>query len=509
MEDNNKPRIQPLDIPEIRIYLAQFLSKQSQIACIRVSRDWYASFQPQLWSSVRVVRGAGSPTLALAQANASFIRQLELRTHDPTWLVELTCPSLTHLCVSRPLRPSQAEILFIHRHKDTLRTLVVSSIQDRVGDQIWTTFAGCHRLESLTIRGAMIEPSQWPTVWKLWSRLKELSLSQGVYFRRNAAHSADTAMPWCDLSSSSPSTIQKLELTVRNGMTVPDQITLLGHCPALRSLTWSLPRGALSYQPLQSLVEFQSQEHSPGLVALHLHGEHYGENELLSFLNLRRDGPLIELSLKNGHFGIASWQVLQSTRLACLETLEVLHLRGCEDVTETMAQDMLCSLPKLKEFSAPRILSRDMEHDPRPWACRRSLLHLHLSFVLTSKESQRLVFSRLAELEQLQVLKFGRETGLDLIDDVIVAVRLPTEEGAFGVDLRLQHGLDLLAPLKELQEFTVEVEQKMGNQEIDWMVKNWPSLKIVQGELNAAPETAASLVQRLDMANINHTAYYQ
>jgi len=121
------------------------------------------------------------------------------------------------------------------------------------------------------------------------------------------------------------------------------------------------------------------------------------------------------------------------------------------------------------------------------------LLHLHVGIGMESQDKQRLMFARLAGLEHLQVLKLGSaqslsQKGLDLLE----------------ADLRLEHGLDLLDPLKELQEFGVEVHQTLSSEDVDWMIQHWPSLRIVRGQLNREMDTWSVLSLCLDNAQIEH-----
>ena len=277
-------------------------------------------------------------------------------------------------------------------------------------------------------------------------------------------------------------------------MPVADQMELVTHCPALRKLSWRLPSTAVRCMPMRHLVRFQSNRkgHSK-LLALKMDGNLYLEQDLVAFLTLERQVGLLELSLESSSFGRASWLALQSNAPSCLNTLQVLRLRGCMDVDGSMALEILCSLPNLKEFAAPLISSFDLEMDPRPWVCQRSLLHLHVGIGMESQDKQRLMFARLAGLEHLQVLKLGSaqslsQKGLDLLE----------------ADLRLEHGLDLLDPLKELQEFGVEVHQTLSSEDVDWMIQHWPSLRIVRGQLNREMDTWSVLSLCLDNAQIEH-----
>lgn len=491
MTDLHRSALHPLDIPEIRDYLSQFLTIQCLAACARVSRDWYKSFQYRVWASVTIVRSTQRPSVSDAQKNAPFIRKLDLRTHESSWFTDLTCPNLVDLTLARPIKKDRPEISFLQRHGPTLRTLNIGNISEQNGYQVWTALAeSCTRLQCLSVHVASIGRTQWPAIWKVWSKLDELNVAEGVYFQRK--NPSDTAMPWSDLGSQY-STITTLSLTVRRSMTTEDQIELVTHCPALRKLNWRLSSNAVRYAPMRHLVRLQNKEKSCSkLLALRMDGNLYPEQDLVAFITLTRQDGLLELSLESGSFGKTSWLALQSNVPNCLNTLQVLRLRGCMGVDGPMALEILCSLPMLKEFTAPLISSFDLDKDPRPWICNRSMLHLHLGIGLESRDKQGLVFARLAALKHLQVLKLGvqssNQKGVDLLD----------------VDLGLEHGLDLLDPLKELLEFGVEVHQSLSSTDVEWMIQHWPSLRIVRGQLNTETETRSSLSLSLDNAHIEH-----
>lgn len=502
MTSDQHPTMHPLDIPEIRDHLAQFLSSHTITVCARVSRDWHRSFHFRLWTSVKVVRGGLRPSVSEAKQHASFIRKLDIRTHNSSsWFTDLTLPNLTDLSLSRPIKQDQPEVLFLQRHGATLESLTLSSISDHCGDQVWTTLAtSCTRLRSLSVHGAWVEKTQWPAIWDLWSRLKVLELPQGVYLRHP---NLNEPMPWSDLGSHYLSTLTTLTLTLRNGMTVRDQIELVTHCPALKSLTWRLPMSAPVHKPLRSLVEFQSsKDHGSGLLVLKMDGGYYSEAELLLFLKMRRQESLVELSLQSGPFGTESWLALRSSHALCLSSLQVLHLRGCSFVDGPMVQDMLSCLSRLREFSAPQISSLDLEEDPRPWACQQSLQHLHLDFKLESRAAQRSVFVRLAGLQRLEVLKLGQQNHVPFQTLLQPSER---ERGqVLEVEIAVGQGLELLDPLKKLREFEMKVPQTLSSKEIEWMIQHWPALKTVRGQLNPDLEIQSFLSVTLDKARIEH-----
>ncbi|KAF9343603.1 hypothetical protein BGX26_005478, partial [Mortierella sp. AD094] len=87
---------------------------------------------------------------------------------------------------------------------------------------------------------------------------------------------------------------------------------------------------------------------------------------------------------------------------------------------------------------------------------------------------QGLAFRQLSRLTRLKRLKI-----LDII---------PQEEIDYGLDLKLESrggGLDKLASLIRLKVFNFNyVVQEMSNKEMDWMLKHWPKLEVMDGTFN-------------------------
>ncbi|KAF9125219.1 hypothetical protein BGW39_007564 [Mortierella sp. 14UC] len=47
-----KPLKNPLDLPEFRALVAQYLDLKDCCSCLRVSRDWFHDFAPSVWHTV-------------------------------------------------------------------------------------------------------------------------------------------------------------------------------------------------------------------------------------------------------------------------------------------------------------------------------------------------------------------------------------------------------------------------------------------------------------------------
>jgi len=126
-------------------------------------------------------------------------------------------------------------------------------------------------------------------------------------------------------------------------------------------------------------------------------------------------------------------------------------------------------LGQLKVFEGDLIEARDLQKDPRPWACKGTLKRLRLDFKTTSQRrllSQTLIISRLAELEKLEDL---------IMTDSDLRLDLSEPKGM----------LDGLKSLKRLKSFSFDTRQintvhcDWGLAEVTWVRENWPELKYV------------------------------
>ncbi|KAI1295207.1 hypothetical protein EDD11_007955 [Mortierella claussenii] len=86
----------------------------------------------------------------------------------------------------------------------------------------------------------------------------------------------------------------------------------------------------------------------------------------------------------------------------------------------------------------------------------------------------------------------------------VSAIRAPG-----GLDLRLRSGLGQLSSLKKLRmlRFT-GVEQRMTTEDVEWMLENWPELKVVQGRLHTEEEEQTRLEKVLEKRQVSAWTRY-
>ncbi|KAF9344567.1 hypothetical protein BGX34_005520 [Mortierella sp. NVP85] len=127
-----------------------------------------------------------------------------------------------------------------------------------------------------------------------------------------------------------------------------------------------------------------------------------------------------------------------------------------------------------------------------PWVCL-GLKTLMISPVFdpsTIQEIQPRVFEQMARLEHLEVLRLWDPKPRD-----------DFEPGLFQrtVDLRLTSGLGKLSTLRRLRYIAFNYShQRMGEQEMDWILEHWTGLEMVRGRLDALDDVVGhGLMQRL------------
>ncbi|KAG9064742.1 hypothetical protein KI688_003001 [Linnemannia hyalina] len=124
-----------------------------------------------------------------------------------------------------------------------------------------------------------------------------------------------------------------------------------------------------------------------------------------------------------------------------------------------------------------------------PWVCL-GLKTLHVVMagdpqnVWLNRSLQHRLFNQLGRLSQLQQLSLGH------------CVLWMYENGYshHGLDFTLDAGLAKLSGLKKLEELNLEgIYQKMGERDMEWMLENWPKLRVVEGELHHRREERVKL----------------
>ncbi|KAG0052679.1 cms1 ribosomal small subunit [Gryganskiella cystojenkinii] len=472
----------PLGLLEIRLHIAQFLSKSSLKSCILVCQEWRETFAPWLWHDV-VVQWVShtetKPPVDKLVSNVQLMHRLEFKMGTLRLVVRdhLTCPNLRTLnmmdttpTVVLPRRVGEPTIVLpeermILRHCGTLQEITLSlDPWKRDQTSIWKALASCQRLEFLTVTQGRVSRMTWSYCWKIWSRLRTLDMS--VYFDDQIEVEDDEEhfSPWTLHDDYTTARIEDLTFRQCKGLSNTSLLCFLLHCPSLRSLTFCHPEQGFEVKRIMALLVqcIRVDKGCPNLVSLKLDSNLYNEEDLVEFLETRSEVGLEHLSLQDSSFGPTSWKVLKGGTFHS-RSLRVLALRDCLSVSNAMVQDMLCTLEGLEIFSATSLTNLELDQDPRPWVCRR-LVSLTVALEVTSGSINFVFMERLAKLERLKVLRMGLTTLLS--------------PGLQPLRLRMDSGMGLLENLHKLEEISLQGSgHEIGYNENMFIKKNWPYFK--------------------------------
>ncbi|KAF9145667.1 hypothetical protein BGX30_007505 [Mortierella sp. GBA39] len=342
-------------------------------------------------------------------------------------------------------------------------------------------------------------------------------------------------------------TLQSLTLATNTGIDLQTQLEFIQCFPNLQSLSWSIIG---SHQLL--LPEFCTllQLHCPHITSLVLSDRNLEPTDLAQILlaiprlfrfllrfdtvqSMFNDKEVMDAMRR--HFGtlqdLEFGQVRSTIR--CRTVLE--FLRGCPRLERLVAYGRLdCSRQGMMHFFPEASLSSssassssvaiesmvveaahgsgaggEHQHGGRqeqlgeddveqqqeymakdaPWVCL-GLKTLHVIMagdpqnVWLNRSLQHRLFHQLGRLSQLQQLSLGH------------CVLWMYENGYshHGLDFTLDAGLAKLSGLKKLEELNLEgIYQRMGEKDVEWMLENWPRLRVVEGELHHRREERVKL----------------
>ncbi|KAF9902834.1 hypothetical protein EC991_004493 [Linnemannia zychae] len=175
------------------------------------------------------------------------------------------------------------------------------------------------------------------------------------------------------------------------------------------------------------------------------------------------------------------------------KTLRSLNVRQCVSFSSRMALSVLTGCVHLEEFRAPYLLASDLKNGDsanQDWACvGLKYLSLFVAREPDDSESNELVFKQLSRLHQLRKLFLDQWLSSTLSDEL---KELLTEKGS--LQLRLDEGLGHLSTLKRLTTISLEdTEQNMRAEDVEWILKNWTSLKEIVSTLSEDEDTQTEL----------------
>ncbi|KAF9977845.1 hypothetical protein BGZ65_007232 [Modicella reniformis] len=502
------------DIPEILDMIANNLDLDSQIKCLRVCKVFYTAIVPKVWRCAVVVLHT-SHTRPGAERAFPSLEELERHKHHIQGLAFVPpVPEYLQLrgfCQLNILKffgslDTTTEALdkaivglagFIIAHSSTLHKVLIDFSHygsPSIPRILWSALGQCSQLEGIHLIGMTIPVESYPLFLQMCAKTIHLEFSdlnipawRPVYQQHNENDVSNGSSD--DLVFTGP---ERLELMILSSDPNP---TLAGcnwgmiirHFCNLRYLTLR------EHDVDRNNAFFQTLSKEPWtLPSLHDLDVSLAPADDTSLAGLiRQMHQLVTLFALGSQFGPLSFKALTMPR-GCkpnyanrlCESIEVLNLVACDNVTSAMVQTLLENCPKLLVLFATKIDMTDIAHG-QEWVCGGlSIWYIHIDTdgqmdeqdPVSKKhfaEMQRNVFSRLGKMTRMKRLSLTGHNGIGIGKKKTL-------------DLRLGAGLELLSGSHNLQElsFQHDTEQQIGVQEISWITQHWRRLNCVYGRLN-------------------------
>lgn len=503
----------PLLLPEILWQIGPYLDQQHIAHCVLACKTWNATLTSFLFQRValpkRKLLPSGKygtrPMITAIQRNGAHIRHLVCSPDSNTILRQITpqCTAVETLVLGK-ITPEVLPILRLcrntlsrlemtpnpHSNSTTILTQTYQRSLSALGySQVLP------RSETTALLGAILDlphldhlvldylglsdPEQVRSFFDYCKRLSTLELHNNAILVQSPR----------DMELSC---LRSLSL-IDSSMLLADQLTLFLQCPALDHITWRNEGAAI---PIQALSRWTS-----GLRPL----------KLLDVASIKVPDESLAEALtyfprpeqfiaRDTLFGPLSKQAIVD---GMRSTLEVLDLVDCPAATSEVLIEIMSLCWSLKSISADSLRVLDVLESK--WVCS-DLEELRVVFigpsVMSKAATQLAIYNRIATLRRLRVLSLGRygSTSRWSIRSIL--------------DLSLNNGLGLLAPLTELREFDFcQMYHSIGIDEVKFMLKSWPRLEVMHGILSADKDRTAfmeSYIQHVRPGiRVKHNLKYQ
>ncbi|KAI8349990.1 hypothetical protein B0O80DRAFT_531434 [Mortierella sp. GBAus27b] len=485
----------PMDLPELRHYLAEYLTASELAAATRVCKSWHRSFTPFLYREIHLRHNFGRrPSVRSVKANAEHIRAVYLHTDPWNFSLEaLVKVELIHLKFQVKNLETWTRLATLLRQNPKLQELTIGTYGNKIGFQgfMEALASSCPKLRSLDVPIAL-DGICARLLLDTAVRLRTLKMEGELI--------SPARMDRWPLFAN----LEQLELTNILGLPAELQLEMLRRSPQLKSLVWFL-----TYDYDISKFPEIITTHCPHLESLVLRNA-FTSVDIGSILDSCH--RLSKLVLSDIEFDDrAQWSLSRH-----YSYLVHLDLACCGTVTSLMVQQVMVSCPRLDTFHALRLDARDIlgvptmdtsgasgsigdQQDanqvlhPQDWVCT-SLRELSIYICgLGGKpvEWHRDVLRQLSRLTKLEDLRIGGWIGPVIPRD--------------GLYLKLTSGLGVLSSLRRIQILKFErLWQEMEEDDVRWMVEAWPRLSCVSGILSSRPKRHQQLVRILEDEGIRY-----
>jgi len=414
--------INPLDIPEIRSMVGQYLDRQDLARCVRVSKSWHASFVPLVWSTIWAYdehfKIPGTPSVEAFLRHSHYIKDLNLDIDAPQEFSLTPCPNLLNLIVRfyRFKQSKSIDIIPVEIAKyEQLRSLTILNGCSNSERVIWKP-VHYHNLSELHLN--LLEIEGTTAFWVLCSQLVSLKLG-------------NVSVDEMPARSITFDRLQHLNLRLKSQNPIEHQLDWITQCSNLTSLNWCYSTDIDDEHTSRIMKRFAPGTW-PHLSELSLEGIEFTDAQLARVIGAMQD--LKSLAVHTCKVGSRFLKALRHHS----QTLISLDTTSCEVLTRSLVPGILTSFPHLETLYVQPVMCEDIIDSP-PWVCEDSLRLLYIGFLVTPNQD--------AEYNQQVLQRISRLTNLKEIQ----LVRGP--RGASTLDLTLENGLEHLATWERFENF--------------------------------------------------------
>ncbi|KAF9348422.1 hypothetical protein BGX34_002495 [Mortierella sp. NVP85] len=483
-------KINPLDIPEIRSMVGQYLGRSNLARCLRVCKSWHASFMPLVWSTTKVWKETSSvlhnPPLEAFIRYSHHLKDLYYYTDAPEDYRFTPCPNLLRLKVDftwiRKVRGTNIVPVQIAPY-EKLRYLSIYGVDMGLSRSVMWEPVHYHNLSELELHDLEIKPTCTATFWDLCAQLASLKIEKVSVAEMPARSIIFDRLQRLELELKFQNSLEP-----KSQNSLEHQLDWITQCPNLSILRWYSNGSHLASSFVKGFIRGTSTWDN--LRELMLMSFEFTDGQLARIIGAMRE--LRVLDVYTCEVGSCS---LKALRLHS-QSLTSLIAMDCDFSASSFVPGVLASFPHLEYLAFDSVMSQDIIDGP-PWACERSLKVLVAGFQFDlDLDNQDLVY------HQRQVLqKVSRLTNLKELH-----LTYGQADNARDLDLRLENGLDQLATLEHLEKFVLCTRiKRLSVIDVKWMIDNWKNLKEYKGYLNTANKEEQTAM--LQAAGINCTIY--
>ncbi|KAF9984732.1 hypothetical protein BGZ65_012734, partial [Modicella reniformis] len=447
--------------------------------------SWNQVFIPLIWQDIKPRNRYFGPEI---QRHRHLVKTIVLDIEFLEKCASMIFPNIESLTiVSGPQSgydyPGFEE--FISKHLSASLHMEIGRADYLFRPKLLNTFLGFNTIKSFVLRSVIhIDRPDASSIWQLCIRSEQLNLY--VPFPNNFDWPSTAFCQIKELTISDPWAHRKLDKNCDN------VLELMRRCPRLTALKLFISSNELNRSFLLEFIRLLSEDAWPdfkSITASTTMDDELSSDHISAFIR----------NMKQIHvFWISSFWTIEPHHLELLrphlDTLTEMNLGKSAHTTSAIAQQVLASCPMLVRFKATHIDGTDVA-EGQPWVCLR-LKELDTGFIFSPSNIhhvQPLVFDQLSRLTRIEKLTSYESY-----------YRSACFQESF--DLRLECGLHKLATLRRLTDIRFYCRtQRMGMEEIEWILKHWRSLSNVVAVLNVLDcELHLKLSQRLQEHGISH-----